>query len=188
MNAVMRIFFLFLAFQAFLAGAQTTIVRGKVTDASSGDPLPFVNIIFKGTSIGTTTDFDGNYQIVTSNPTDSLIASYIGYKPRTKAVVKGREQTINFQLEEEVTRLREVVVVAGENPAFPILRNVIRNKERNDKRSLSAYEYDTYSKIEIDIDNMTEKFRNKKIMQKITRVLDSVAVIAGEDGQPVLPI
>lgn len=188
MYVLMRSFFLVPLFFSLFADAQPTVVRGKVTDAASGDPLPFVNIVFKGTSIGTTTDFDGNFQLVTSNPTDSLIASYIGYKPRAKAVLKGREQVINFQLEEEVTRLRDIVIVAGENPAFPIMRNVIRNKDRNDKRSLTAYEYDTYSKIEIDIDNMTEKFRNKKIMQKISRVLDSVAVIAGEDGKPVLPV
>lgn len=183
-----RIFVLIAAILGFEAASQPTTIRGKVTDAASGDPLPFVNVVFKGTSIGTTTDFDGNYQITTNHPTDSLVASYIGYKPRSKYVIKGREQVINFQLEEEVTRLREVVVLAGENPAFPIMRNVIRNKSRNDKRSLSAYEYDTYSKIEIDIDNMTEKFRNKKIMQKIRRVLDSIAVIAGDDGKPVLPI
>ncbi len=168
--------------------AQVTTVKGKVTDVTSGDPIPFVNIVFKGTSIGTTTDFDGNYTLTTSSPTDTLLASYIGYKSRTKPVQRGITQTINFQLEEEVTRLRDVVILAGENPAFPILRNVIKNKERNDKRNLSAYEYDTYSKIEIDIDNMTEKFRKKKIISQITQVLDSVAIIAGEDGKPVLPV
>ncbi|GIV35933.1 MAG: membrane protein [Cyclobacteriaceae bacterium] len=188
MPGLKRVLIYLCALWFFLAEAQPTVIRGKVTDAASGDPLPFVNIVFKGTSIGTTTDFDGNYQITTNHPADSLLASYIGYKPRTKYVQKGQEQIIHFQLEEEITRLRDIVIVAGENPAFPIMRKVIKNKERNDKRSLSAYEYDTYSKIEIDIDNMTEKFRNKKIIQKISRVLDSVAVIAGEDGKPVLPV
>lgn len=168
--------------------SQETIVKGKITDASSGDPIPFVNVVFKGTSIGTTTDFDGNYMIRTNTPTDSLLASYIGYKPRSKTVTRGISQIINFQLEEEITRLREIVILAGENPAFPILRNVIKNKDINDKRSLNAFEYDTYSKIEIDIDNITDKFRKKKIVSKITQVLDSIDRIAGEDGKPVLPI
>ena len=170
------------------AFAQQTIISGRVTDAQSGDPIPFVNVVFIGTSIGTTTDFDGNYKIQTSSPADSLVASYIGYTPRKKFVLNGAEQDINFQLEEDVKRLKEVVVVAGENPAFAIMKNVIRNKDRNDKRNLSAYEYETYSKIEIDIDNMTERFRKKKIMQKITQVLDSVDRIAGEDGKPILPV
>ncbi|MDH4058539.1 MAG: DUF5686 and carboxypeptidase regulatory-like domain-containing protein, partial [Cyclobacteriaceae bacterium] len=170
------------------AFSQQTVIKGKVTDAASGDPIPFVNVVFKGTSIGATTDFDGNYLIQTSSPTDSLLASYIGYIPRTKGVVKGISQTINFQMDEEITRLRDIVILAGENPAFEILRNVVQNKKINDKRNLSAYEYDTYSKSEIDIDNITEKFREKKIIAQITQVLDSIDVIAGEDGKPVLPI
>ena len=102
--------------------AQETTITGKVTDVASGDPIPFANVIFKGTTIGTTTDFDGKYTIKTSSPKDSLLASYIGYKPKTKAVKKGVTQVINFQLDEDVTRLKEVVVLAGENPACEVLR------------------------------------------------------------------
>jgi hypothetical protein len=171
-----------------VALAQETVIRGKITDAFSGDPIPFVNVVFKGTSIGTTTDFDGNYVLRTTSPTDSLQASYIGYKPRTKAVQKGITQTINFQLEEEVTRLRDIVIMAGENPAFAVLRNVVKNKEFNDKRKLNAYEFDSYSKIEIDVDNITDKFKEKKLISRITQVMDSIQQIAGEDGKPILPV
>ncbi|MCC6834560.1 MAG: carboxypeptidase-like regulatory domain-containing protein [Cytophagales bacterium] len=172
----------------FLANAQETIVQGKVTDAASGDPIPFANVVFKGTSIGSTTDFDGNFLIKTQHPTDTIIASYIGYKSRSKGIKRGVQQTINFQLEEDVTNLQEVVIKAGENPAFEVLRNVVRNKNKNDKRKLTAYEYDTYTKIEIDVDNLTEKFRERKIVKRITQVLDSVERIAGEDGKPILPL
>jgi hypothetical protein len=168
--------------------AQETIITGKVIDASSGDPVPFANIIFKGTAIGTTTDFDGNYLLKSSNPTDSILASYIGYRSRAKPITRGTKQVINFQLEEDVTNLQEVIVRAGENPAYEILRKVVRNKKNNDKRKLTAYEYDTYTKIEVDADNLSEKFRERKLVKKITQVLDSVAIIAGEDGKPILPL
>lgn len=168
--------------------AQETIIKGKVTDSNSGDPIPFVNVVYKGTGIGATTDFDGNYLIKTDTPKDTLVASYIGYKPKFKVLPKGGTQTVNFQLEEDITNLQEVVVLAGENPAFEVLRNVVRNKSENDKRKLTAYEYDTYTKIEIDVDNISEKLREKKIMKKITQVLDSVDRIAGEDGKPILPM
>lgn len=188
-NTLTRPIFIFLFFvAASTAFAQETIIKGKVTDANSGDPIPFVNVLYKGTSIGTTTDFDGNYVLKTSSPKDTLLASYIGYKPRTKVITKGTSQIVNFQLEEEVTNLQEVVVLAGENPAFEVLRKVVRNKNENDKRRLTAYEYDTYTKIEVDVDNMSEKFRERKLIQKITQVLDSVERIAGEDGKPILPI
>lgn len=171
----------------FTAMAQT-VVKGKVTDASSGDPIPFVNIIFKGTTNGTTTDFDGNFSVKTTSPVDSLVVSYIGYTTRTKKVARDVTQVLNFQLAEEVTSLQEIVFYAGENPAFEILRNVVKNKVNNDKRKLTAYEYDTYTKIEVDVDNMSEKFRERKVIKKITQVLDSVERIAGEDGKPILPI
>ena len=156
------------------AQAQETIVKGKVIDANSGDPIPYANIIFQGTTVGGTTDFDGNYQIRTKTPSDTLVVSYIGYKTKKKFVTKGITQIINFQIEEDATSLQEVVVLAGENPAFEILRNVVRNKSANDKRKLTAYEYDTYTKIEIDLDNLSDKFRQRKMVKKITQVLDSI--------------
>lgn len=170
------------------AALSQTVVSGKVTDANSGDPIPFANVIFKGTSTGITTDFDGNYTLRTSARPDSLQASYIGYKPKTKGIRKGVTQVINFQLEELSTNLSEVTITAGENPAFQILQRVDENRKEHDKRRLTAYEYEAYTKIEIDIDNMSEKFRKRKIVQKITQVLDSVDVIAGEDGKPILPL
>lgn len=165
-----------------------TLVKGKVTDAHSGDPIPFANIIFKGTTSGTTTDFDGNFEVKTTGPADSLVVSYMGYTTRVKKVTPGVSQIIHFQLEEVVTALEEIVFEAGENPAFEVLRNVVRNKRSNDKRKLTAYEFDTYTKIEVDVDNMSEKFRQRKMIRKITQVLDSVERIAGEDGKPILPI
>jgi hypothetical protein len=170
------------------AWGQETIIKGKVTDANSGDPIPFVNIVFVNTTIGVTTDFDGLFELKTTTPTDSLMASYVGYKVKRKAIQKGKTQTINFQLEEDVTRLQEIVVTPGENPAFEILRQVVKVKNDHDKRRLTAYEYDTYTKIEIDVDNISEKLREKKIMKKIAQVLDSIDVIAGEDGKPILPL
>jgi len=163
-------------------------VKGKVTDANSGDPIPFAAVIFQGTNVGTSTDFDGNYTIKTTRASDSLKVTNIGYKSRSKFVKIGVSQVINVQMEELVGNLDEVVIHAGENPAYEVLRNVQRNKDKNDKRKLTAYEYDTYTKIEIDVDNISEQFRKRKIVQKIEAVLDSVDRIAGEDGKPILPL
>ncbi|MBW8050166.1 MAG: carboxypeptidase-like regulatory domain-containing protein [Cytophagales bacterium] len=186
--------------QLLIAQQKIVVVKGRITDAQTADGLPFVNVYFKGTTIGTTTDFEGYYRLSTDKPTDSLVASYIGYITKVKAVkLEKRDwkmeiskvgfiKPINFQLESAALKLKEVVVVAGENPAFATMRKVIKNKSKNDKRSLSAYEYESYNKIELDIDNITDKFRNKKIMRKITSIFDSLQQLAGEDGRPVLPV
>src|SRR5882672_7819257 len=167
--------------------AQEIVVQGKVTDVGSGDPIPFATLQLKGTTVGVTTDFDGNFLLRTTLQADSIIATSIGYKPRTKAVKAGN-QVINFQLEEGVTSLKEVVITAGENPAFEIIREVVRHKQHNDKRNLSAYEYDVYTKTEVDINQISDKLRRRKTMRKITQVLDSIDRVVGEDGKPILPL
>jgi hypothetical protein len=62
------------------AYAQTK-VRGTVTDGETGEPLPFVNIVFKGTTIGTISDVDGNFFIQAHVDRDTLEFSMMGYTP-----------------------------------------------------------------------------------------------------------
>ena len=187
----LRIFLSLITLLCLISSIQAqTVIKGKVTDAESGDPIPFASVVIKGTSVGSPTDFDGFYTIEGDAASDTLLVSFIGYETRYKVYQKGITQTINFQLTPEAKGLDDFVVFAREeeNPAFAIMRSVIDNKRTNDKRTLDAYEYDSYNKIQIDVDNISEQLRNKKYMQKISAVLDSIEVIAGEDGKPVLPL
>lgn len=168
--------------------AQQTIVSGKVTEAATGTPVPFATVSFVGTSDGAITDFDGNFVAKTTKSVDSISVTYIGYLRRVKALNFGTSQVINFQLDESLTSLDEVVVYAGENPAFEILRRINSNKKRNDKRELDAYEYESYTRTEFDVNEMTDHFRKRKVMSQIQSVMDSIEQIAGEDGKPILPI
>lgn len=177
----------------FLAGtdkvfAQETVINGKVTDAETGEPLPFANIYFSGTNIGATTDFDGFYKLTTSTPGDSISVSFFGYMSRTKTIRKGVTQTIDFQLAPEVASFEEIVITGVENPAFRIMREVMKRKDKNDKRKLSAYEYESFNRIEISIDNISKKMQDRKVMKQIAEVFDSLKTRAGEDGKPILPV
>jgi len=84
--------------------AQT--VQGVVTDVSG--PIPGANIVIKGTTTGTVTDFDGNYEIAV-NTGDVLVISYIGYL--TQEIKYTGQATINVLLQEDAALLEEVVVV-----------------------------------------------------------------------------
>ncbi len=97
-------FFLFLFCVPIFA--QNT-VTGKVT--SNGEVLPGVSIVVKGTSNGTTTDFDGNYAIRVDLPDDILVYSYIGFQ--TKEVTVGNQSVMDVELQEDVKALDEVVVI-----------------------------------------------------------------------------
>lgn len=87
--------------------AQTTTVRGVVRD-DSGQPLPGVNVIVAGTTNGTITDMDGNYQL--QAPADaSLTFSFIGYETQTQEI--GGRSSIDVSLVEETLDMDEIVVV-----------------------------------------------------------------------------
>ena len=71
---------------------EKTKVKGVITDAISGEPLPFVNVAFVGKNVGTTTDFNGKYQIDTKWGSDKVSASFMGYEPMEKNCCSGRKQ------------------------------------------------------------------------------------------------
>ncbi|NCP53072.1 MAG: SusC/RagA family TonB-linked outer membrane protein [Flavobacteriales bacterium] len=85
-----------------------TTVKGTVTEQSSSQPLPGVNVLIKGTATGTATDFDGNYQINAKNG-DVLIFSYVGYN-NVEMTYTG-QPTLDVQLTENTAQLDEVVVI-----------------------------------------------------------------------------
>ena len=122
-----------------LFGQSVTKIRGKVTDAETGEAIPFANVYFHRDQSGTITDFDGIYNISTSYPEDSIEISYVGYKSQKKPIKQWVTQTIDFKLEPDVINLKELNVYAGENPSWQILRDVVKNSKENDKRALDAY-------------------------------------------------
>jgi hypothetical protein len=182
----LRISFLLL-FCSSLLKAQYTI-RGKVFNAENKEPLPFVPVVIKGTNIGTQTDFDGNFIIKTSHLGDSLVAAYVGYKRFSRAINKKLiDQEINMPMRNEGgVALEEVTVKAGENPAHRIIRNVIAHKAENNPSKLEAYEYETYNKIEFDLNRVPKEMRENKLMKPIRFVFDNVdSSFSGE--KPSLP-
>ncbi len=99
---------LFLAFVVQLTFAQEKTISGTISD-ENGLPLPGVNIIVKGTTTGTQSDFDGNYSI-TANTGDVLSYSFLGYT--TKEMTVGAANNISFAMEVDSEALEEVVITA----------------------------------------------------------------------------
>jgi hypothetical protein len=101
----------------FVSLAQRASLKGRVVDAVNNEPLPFVNIIVSGTTIGTITDFDGNF--VFNGLTPGFIrleASFIGYKPAISAEIEVRAasaSSIEIKMEQQSEKIEEVVVRAS---------------------------------------------------------------------------
>ncbi len=90
--------------------AQERTVTGNVTSSEDGAPIPGVNVVVKGTSIGTISDIDGNYSIPIGSDESILVFSYIGLM--TEEILVGNQSVINLSMTPDLTQLNEVVVVA----------------------------------------------------------------------------
>ncbi len=168
------------------ATAQLTRVKGVVYDKQTGETMPFVNVVFKGTTIGTTTDINGFFELEAQRAIDTLQVSFIGYKLQKVPVKRFKLTELNVQLEPENVQLREVIIRPGENPAHRIMREVIAHKKDNNPDRVESYQYNVYNKIEFDINNYQEKFTKKKLFKPFNFVFDYADTT--EDGKPYLPI
>lgn len=86
------------------------LIKGKITDKETGEGLPGVNVVLKGTTSGTTTDISGNYELTVPQATGVLVFSYVGYV--TQEVEIGNRQEIDVTLATDTRNLNEVVVTA----------------------------------------------------------------------------
>ncbi|WP_299062830.1 SusC/RagA family TonB-linked outer membrane protein [uncultured Polaribacter sp.] len=107
LRIILVFFLLFSGFTTLNLEAQERIT-GSVSD-NSGNILPGVNILQKGTRNGASTDFDGNYSITLQKGQKTLVFSYLGYKQKEVSV--GANTTINVVLEDSSESLEEIVVI-----------------------------------------------------------------------------
>lgn len=110
------------------------VISGKVTD-EKGEPIPGVNIIIKGTTLGTTTDVDGAYQLEVDNGDVILVFSFIGYV--SQEVNVANRTVIDVSLVEDVKALDEVVIVGyGEQKKESVVGSIgTASKEALERRA-----------------------------------------------------
>ncbi len=183
-NILFYLFFLFIAKGSI---GQTTRIRGFVQDAETKEPLPFVNISFKGTNIGTITDFEGWFFLETRHSGDSITISYVGYLSQTIQIRKFAYQEINIELIPESVMLDAVVIVPSENPAHRIIRNIISSKGRNNPDNIHSYVSEVYNKLQIDVNNVDESMKEKRLLKQFHFVFDHIDTNA-ITGKAFLPI
>jgi len=186
---------LFCLFTVAQVNAQDqTIIRGRVLDAKTKQPLPFVDVVLKGTYVGVSTDLDGQYFIQTRNPSDTIQVSFIGYKTLEERIIRETRQEMNFYMEEEGLQLESVTIVAEKgryrkkgNPAVELMRKVIENRDRNKMEAQDFYSYERHEKLELDLNNITDEFKDRKAFENfefLWSYLDTSTV----NGRIYLPV
>ncbi|MBO4873704.1 MAG: TonB-dependent receptor [Bacteroidales bacterium] len=122
-------------------------VFGHVVDKQSGEHLPYINIMVKGTSIGTATDASGHFHL-NNLPIGKLtiVAQNIGYMPEEKTIetASGKIIELNFEIEEDAIMLNDVVVSANKNETSrkeaPVVVGVISPKTFENTNSVCLAE------------------------------------------------
>jgi hypothetical protein len=170
--------------------AQTSFtVTGLVTDAATGEPIPFASVALVGRKSGTLSDEKGRYTLVTKNLSDSIAVSSLGYKTQRKFIDRERSsQAVDIKLVSGGNALQEVTVRAGENPAWRVLRQVRKNRITNDRNRLVAYEYDSYVKTDIALSHVTDRMRKNPLIKRINQAMSQHDSIVDNEGHRLLPL
>ena len=138
--------------------------------------------------MGASTDVEGNYKIVSLVISDSINITYLGCDLFNKKLSREYNKTINIQLKPSDFEFETFIFKTGENSAFAIIEKAENLKNSFDKRQLAYYETKNYTKIEIDIDHISEGFSNRKSMRKGTSTLDSIKQLTNDEGDKILPM
>jgi iron complex outermembrane recepter protein len=128
-------FVLFICINAF--GQSNFELKGKITDIS-GEPLIGASIQVAGTSFGTITDLNGNYQLNFENTGDyQLKLSFIGFSSiQEKVTISKRSMVRNYQMEEETSNLQEVEIIGRKEEGYKNTSTFIGSKTQTNIKDL----------------------------------------------------
>ena len=158
-----------------------------VWDAVNNQPMPFVKVQFQNSKIGTLTDTLGRFFIETYYATDSLVFSAVGFNTYSFKVVKDQEQEITVRMSNRMNEMEEVKVLPpDEFPSTTLHKRVIANKYINNREKLLSYEYELYNKIQLDLNNIGDKFTERGIVKRLDLVMDYLD--SNDHGKSYLPV
>ena len=187
------VFLLISLFSVWIANGQNTIIKGVVTDSITGERLPYVSLIFKGTTIGTATDGDGNFSFSALTDVKNLEVSYLGYDTKEVKVIPGKTNNLKIKLAPNGITLNEVVVKPKkekyskkENPAVKFVKQVIASRESNDPRNHDYFQYDQYEKMVFAMNDYHPKPKKNGKPGKFDFLIDFVDTL--DVGTTILPV
>lgn len=181
LNNLYILYTIIFLFSFFQLDAQT-VIKGKVTDVVTGEPISFASVYYEGTPDGTYTDDSGNYMLSSISPKDSVTITFFGYKTIRYKVKKGQTELKNFEMQPEAEQLEEIVLTNKEDPAIRIIKKAIKNKEKFDKRNLDAYEYESFTTIVAGFDKIPSNLNKSKVGKDVNAILDSLKKEKGENA------
>lgn len=176
-------------------GQSVTSASGIVKDSITGEPLSYVSVLFKNSTIGAMTDDNGYFTLQNSNGYTTLLVSSMGYTDKLIQLHPGKKnEGLNVQLRPTSFELSEVVVKPKrerysrkDNPAVELIKKVIEHKADNRIESKDEYQVETYEKLSLALDNFSPNMDKNNFTRKfkfITNYLDTSEF----NGKPILTV
>ena len=194
------LFGLLLLFASLLAsGSPVSQVwtRGKVTDATTGEAMPFVHVSIKGTSIGTTTDGDGLFELDVDTTYKVLSLRMMGYEPlEVELGATTGKRVLKIAMMPQNRVLGEVTVSAkrtrrryskNNNPAVELAEKVIARRDSNRVDAREQYNRKVYEKLTLALDKFNPDFQTHRFwkhLQFVQKYIDQTPF----DATPILTI
>ena len=182
----LSVFLLFLVNSVF---AQTK-VSGVVVDKLN-QPIPFANVVFKGSSEGIVTNEDGKFYLESQKTYTLLLISSVGFSEKEIKLENSVKYNFKIQLN-EAESLNEVVIFTGKtskknNPALDILRKIWERKRKNGLYQFDQYQMEKYEKIEFDMNSIDSAFMKSKLFKGMEFIFDQMDT-SRVTGKTYLPI
>jgi hypothetical protein len=184
-----KIFTLVLFLLAFNLLAQTK-VSGIVLD-NTNQPIPYANIVFKGSQVGVVSNEDGRFYIESPNNYTAIIVSFVGFPDKEVKLPK----LVNYDFKVILTEgnaLKEVKIYSGktskkDNPALDILRKIWERRRKNGLKMFKQYQYEKYEKVEFDMNTIDSAFMKNKLFKGMEFVFKNIDT-SSVTGKTYLPI
>jgi hypothetical protein len=167
-----------------------TKVSGIVLD-NTNQPVPYANIVFKGSQIGVVSNEDGRFYIEAPDTYTAIIVSFVGFPDKEVKLPK----LVNYDFKVILTEgnaLKEVKIYAGktskkDNPALDILRKIWERRRKNGLKMFKQYQYEKYEKVEFDMNTIDSAFMKNKLFKGMEFVFKNIDT-SSVTGKTYLPI
>ena len=176
------------------AAAQHISASGIVKDSITGEPLSYVSVIFKNTTIGAMTDDFGKFSLQNAQGVRQMVVSSLGYNEKTISLKTGKNEGLEVLLAPTSIEISEVVVKPGRerysrrnNPAVELIKKVIEHKDENRIEAKDEYQVEMYEKLALSLDNFSPNLEKNNFTRKfnfIKNYLDTSEF----NGKPILTL
>ena len=167
-----------------MCSAVETIIVGEIVNETTGEAIPNVNIHFRGTKIGTSSDENGSYALrVDMTGKAQLVFSAVGYYTQRFEIEPGAMAGLQVAMREKTAMLTEIVVAPNENPALELLRQVRAHRPDNDRTMHPEQSFVAQREQTLYVSHI----QKRHLRRTLWRSLQS-GMIAQEDSTYILPL